>query len=145
MLMAERNLTSSPSSSAPVAFTTASASLNSVPHAATALTYYHTTSRRRCQLSGVQRSCNKQSVLQAPTRIKISMKSAPRRKKAIKISADEDPEGYSTILDAPMCNGGLVSPTKLFMSSSMMMLASCLYCCGRDKVGFCASRAYQPR
>jgi hypothetical protein len=28
---------------------------------------------------------------------------------AIKNSADEDPEGYSTILDAPLCNGGLVS------------------------------------
>ena len=53
--------------------------------------------------------------------VKISMKSDSRRKDAIKNSADEDPEGYSTILDAPMCNGGLVSPTKLFMSGSYTM------------------------
>ncbi len=39
----------------------------------------------------------------------LLMKSIFREGKfAIKNSAGEDPEGYSTILDAPMCNGGLV-------------------------------------
>jgi hypothetical protein len=36
---------------------------------------------------------------------------------AIKNFPDRDPEGYRTILHAPMCNGGVVSPTELFMSS----------------------------
>ena len=34
---------------------------------------------------------------------------------AIKNSADEDPEGYSTVLDAPLCNGGLVLPSKAIL------------------------------
>jgi hypothetical protein len=33
------------------------------------------------------------------------------QREAIKNSADDVPEGKSTILDAPMCNGGLVSPS----------------------------------
>jgi hypothetical protein len=46
----------------------------------------------------------------------VSMKrSVSRRMSAIKNSPDEDPEGYSTILDAPMCNGGLVSPLEAFL------------------------------
>jgi hypothetical protein len=49
---------------------------------------------------------------------KISMKSSPRGR-AIKNSADEDPEGYSTILDAPMCNGGLVLSFEPFLSGQM--------------------------
>jgi hypothetical protein len=40
----------------------------------------------------------------------ITMKSGTGKPvDAIKNSADEDPEGYSTILVTPMCNGGLVS------------------------------------
>jgi hypothetical protein len=35
---------------------------------------------------------------------------------AIKNSADEDPEGYSTVLDASLCNEGLVLPIPPFMS-----------------------------
>ena len=42
------------------------------------------------------------------------MKSDPKGN-AIKNSADEDPEGYSTILDAPMCNGGLVSSIRTIL------------------------------
>ncbi len=39
----------------------------------------------------------------------LSMKSKFHKERiAIKNSAGEDPEGYSTILDTPMCNGGLV-------------------------------------
>jgi len=38
---------------------------------------------------------------------------------AIKNSADDVPEGKSIILDAPMCNGGLVLPSKPFMSGQM--------------------------
>jgi hypothetical protein len=38
---------------------------------------------------------------------------------AIKNSADEDPEGYSTVLDAPMCNGGLVLSSEPFLSGQM--------------------------
>jgi hypothetical protein len=41
----------------------------------------------------------------------LTMKRFPKGS-AIKNSADEDPEGYSTILVAPMCNGGLVSPLR---------------------------------
>ena len=41
------------------------------------------------------------------------------RRSAIKNSADEDPEGYSTVLDAPLCNGGLVLPFKSFLSDRM--------------------------
>jgi hypothetical protein len=38
---------------------------------------------------------------------------------AIKNSADDVPEGKSTILDAPMCNGGLVSQFEPFMSGQI--------------------------
>ena len=41
------------------------------------------------------------------------------QREAIKNSADDVPEGKSTILDAPMCNGGLVLPSKPFMSGQM--------------------------
>ena len=40
----------------------------------------------------------------------------PEGKDAIKNSASEDPEEYSTVLDAPMCNGGLVLHRNPFLS-----------------------------
>ncbi len=47
-------------------------------------------------------------LLQAPAKLRSSMKNVFPRGSAIKNSADEDPEGYSTNLDTPMCNGDLV-------------------------------------
>ncbi len=49
----------------------------------------------------------------------ISMKRSSKVKKATKNSPDEDPEGYSTILNAPMCNGGFVSQAKPFVSGQL--------------------------
>ena len=49
-----------------------------------------------------------------PRKATITMKSEGQDAPvdAIKNSADEDPEGYSIILDAPLCNGGLVLSIK---------------------------------
>jgi len=55
-----------------------------------------------------------------PRKAMLTMKSGTGKPvDAIKNSADEDPEGYSMILVAPMCNGGLVSSVTPFMSGTL--------------------------
>jgi len=93
--------------------------------------------RSDAQQHVVQTNLRRDQVLffMPPHKAMITMKSGTGKPvDAIKNSADEDPEGYSTVLDAPMCNGGLVLPITPFLSgilsTSCRTVSKCCECIG---------------